>query len=290
VAGREGSGQGGAPVECIDRQNYQATPAAQTPNSSAIPASGPSASSLRRGFRRVNLILFAASEIDRALPRTDRRAQHLLEVLRRQVGDTFDAGVIDGARGKATVTAITATELTFTFAAATPPSPPTGITLVVGLTRPQTARDILRDTTTLGVGALHFVRTEKTEPSYAQSNLWQSDEWRRHVIAGAEQAFDPGVPQVTTGRTIAETISALPATGTRIALDNYEASQRLGAVADLVAPVTLAIGAERGWSGAERALFRAHGFTLAHLGTRVLRTETACVAALTLLRAKLGLM
>ncbi|MBP7483295.1 MAG: RsmE family RNA methyltransferase, partial [Lacunisphaera sp.] len=50
----------------------------------------------------------------------------------------------------------------------------------------------------------------------------------------------------------------------------------------------LALGAERGWSAAERTLLRASGFTFTHLGERVLRTETACIAALTLLKAKLG--
>jgi RsmE family RNA methyltransferase len=52
----------------------------------------------------------------------------------------------------------------------------------------------------------------------------------------------------------------------------------------------LAFGPERGWSAAERGLFRRHAFTFAHLGPRVLRTETATLAALALIRAKLGLM
>ncbi|HEY1848006.1 MAG TPA: RsmE family RNA methyltransferase, partial [Opitutaceae bacterium] len=49
--------------------------------------------------------------------------------------------------------------------------------------------------------------------------------------------------------------------------------------------LALAFGPERGWSGAERDLLRARGFTLAHLGTRVLRTETAVVAALAIAKA-----
>jgi 16S rRNA U1498 N3-methylase RsmE len=35
---------------------------------------------------------------------------------------------------------------------------------------------------------------------------------------------------------------------------------------------------------------RTHGFTLVDLGSRVLRSETAVIAALTLVRAKLGLL
>ena len=44
------------------------------------------------------------------------------------------------------------------------------------------------------------------------------------------------------------------------------------------------------FNGADRTALRAHGFTLVHLGPRVLRSETAVVAALTLIRAKLGLL
>jgi 16S rRNA (uracil1498-N3)-methyltransferase len=224
------------------------------------------------------------------LPRTDRRAQHVLEVLRRGVGDAFDAGIINGDRGKATVTAITDATLTVSFVATTPPSPGSPITLLVGLPRPQTARDILRDATTLGVAAIHFVRTEKGESSYAQSMLWTKGEWRRHVIIGAEQAFDTHVPEITHDRTLSEVMSALSAEA-RIALDNYESASPLSAAK--FGPgetVALAIGAERGWSATERETLRANGFVLAHLGSRVLRAETAVAAAISIVRAKLGLM
>lgn len=239
---------------------------------------------------RVNLILFAASEIHQPLPRRDPRAIHIIDILRRKVGDSFDTGVIDGPHGKATITAVAkdAISLAFAWGAAPPPRDP--IALIIGLPRPQTARAILRDATALGVGALHFVRTEKGEPSYAQSTLWSSGEWRRHVIAGAEQAFDTRLPEVTSGRTLAEVVATLPPAGTRLALDNYESTVALGGIQSVTHYVTLAIGAERGWSAAERGLLRQSGFVLTRLGPRVLRTETAAIAALSITRVKLGLM
>lgn len=242
----------------------------------------------------MNLILFEAAELDLPLPRADRRAAHLLGVLRRRIGDTFDAGVIDGPRGTATLTAIGEATLAFTFVATQPPPAPEPITLLVGLPRPQTARDVLRDATTLGVGALHFVRTERGEPSYAQSSLWQAGEWRRHVVAGAEQAFATRLPRVTHGVALPALLAdtaALPAGATRLALDNYESPVALAAAPlDPAAPLVLALGGERGWSAAERTALRAAGFACVHLGARVLRTETAVVAALTLARARLGLL
>jgi RsmE family RNA methyltransferase len=239
----------------------------------------------------VNLVLFTPTEIGAPLPRHDRRAAHILDVLRRKAGDTFDAGMIDGPRGKATLTAIAADTLTLSFVWETPPPTVEPITLIVGLPRPQTARDILRDATTLGVGVIHFVRTEKGDGNYAQSSLWSADEWRRHVIAGAEQAFATRVPEIVHGHSLAEAIATLPPASTRLALDNYESPASLGQhpVRD-GETVALAIGGERGWAGAERDSLRGAGFALVHLGPRVLRTETACTAAVAIIRAKLGLI
>ena len=239
----------------------------------------------------MNLVIFETAEIDRPLPRNDRRAVHVLDVLRRRVGDTFDAGVINGPRGKATLVALDASALTLSFAAENSLLTTEPITLIVGLPRPQTGRDILRDATTLGVSAIHFVRTEKGDANYAQSSLWSSGEWRRHAVAGAEQAFSTRVPEITHGLSLAEAIATVPAVATRLALDNYESPAPLGQrVFHANEIVALAIGGERGWSAAERDLMRAQNFALVHLGSRVLRTETACTAALAIIRAKLGLL
>jgi RsmE family RNA methyltransferase len=245
----------------------------------------------RNDTLRVNLILFEPAELARPLPHPDRRARHIIDVLRRQTGDSFDAGLVNGPRGKATLAAITADALHLTFAWGPPPPPPDPIMLLVGLPRPQTARDVLRDATTLGVAAIHFVRTEKSDASYAQSTLWSSGEWRRHLVAGAEQAFDPRIPEVTSGRALADVVATLPAAAARLALDHYESPSPLsGYTGPATLPHVLALGGERGWSGRDRDVLRSGGFHFVHLGPRVLRTETAVIAALALLRARLGLM
>ena len=250
----------------------------------------PGSISLTNSLAQVNLILFEAAELERPLPRSDRRARHLLQILRRSVGDTFDAGLVNGPRGKAILRIVTDESLTFSFAPHGPVPASEPISLIIGLPRPQTARDILRDATTLGVDGLHFVQTEKGESSYAQSTLWSSGEWRRHLTLGAEQAFDTRIPEVTWGRTLAEAVASFPA-GTRLALDNYESPAPLSQCqVSRDHHLVLAIGCERGWAAAERTTLRAHGFQFHDLGPRVLRTETACTVALTLVRAKLGLL
>ena len=274
----------------------------------------------------MNLLLFTPAETAAPLPRTDPRAIHLLDVLRRQKSDTFDAGLIDGPRGKGTLADISGTALTLTFAWQEQPPPPLDpITLLVGLPRPQTARKILQEATALGVSTIHFFASDRGELSYAQSTLWSSGEWRRHLITGAEQAFCTRLPAITWGCPLPSLIAELPPptdATPRIALDNYESPAPLSAAleecnvlryitppdrrenpnshcnvlrydaTDFAAPslITLAIGSERGWSPAERHLLRANNFTLAHLGPRVLRAETAATAAVAIVKARLGLM
>ncbi len=251
---------------------------------------------LRAGPTRstlVNLALFSPDEIFRPLPRSDRRATHVLDVLHATVGTQFDAGLVNGPRGKATVQSIDAETISLTFDWTTPLPAVDPITLLIGLSRPQTARDILRDATTLGVSAIHFVATEKTEPSYAQSTLWRDKEWQRHVLAGAEQAFSTQIPTVTADLSLPATLATLPPGILRLALDNYEATAPLAGYAggrdtSPTTPVALAFGPERGWSPRDREQLKAAGFALVHLGARVFRLETAVIAALTLVKSTRG--
>ncbi len=228
----------------------------------------------------MNLVLFEPGELGAPLRRDDPRALHLLGVLRRGVGDPFDAGVTDGPLGQATLTDIGATALRFEFRPQREPPPLPNIHLLVGLPRPSTARDILRDATTCGVRSLQFVSTERTQASYAQSSLWTSGEWRRLLLIGAAQAFDTRLPIVRWGHTLQEA-AALVGDGTLLALDNYEATAHLAEhrPAPQGEPTWLAVGPERGWGAADREVLRGAGFTLHHLGPRVLRVEMAVVAA-----------
>lgn len=236
----------------------------------------------------MNLILFTKDEAAAPLPLTDPRATHLLETLRRREGDTFDAGFVNGPRTTGTLRQITANALVLEFRETGPPPPLHPVALLAGLPRPQTARKILQETTSLGVEEIHFVRTDKSEPSYAGSKLWSTGEYRRHLIAGAEQAFTTRTPTVKHHENLAAALEELVPGRDVVALDNYEATGPLRNHQPSRARSVLAVGSERGWSAAERDRFRAGGIPLLQLGSNVLRTETACLSGLTLLLAKMG--
>lgn len=232
----------------------------------------------------MNIVLFEPHEIDGPLPLSDERARHILSILKCEVGDSFDVGVVDGERGKATVTGVADSEilLDFELGIAGPALAP--VDLIIGLARPQTNRKILQEATSLGVRSMVFVSTERGEPSYASSKLWSSGEWRRHLVSGSAQAFATRLPRIGFGLSLPEALKAISDNAVRVALDNYEGTAALGTLIGRRpnSDVTLAIGSERGWTEGERALMRGFDFEMAHLGARPLRTETATIAAVSI--------
>jgi len=248
----------------------------------------------------MNLILFARAEDACVIRYTDPRYTHIRQVLKLTAGDTVFVGLINGPRGKATITQMNAAiHLAVEWEGI--PLQPYPIDLIVGLPRPQTARKILQDCTGLGVRRICFFQPEKGERSYRQSKLWQTDEWRRHLWQGAEQAFNTTIPEVIHVDALHDclqhgnvTSPNVPSPGTcKWALDVYEAPCSF---AERLCPnplqnggeALLAIGPERGWSAAERDCLRTQQFELLHLGERVLRTETACILAVGMVAGALG--
>ena len=238
----------------------------------------------------MNLILFDKPFKSVRLDADDPRARHLRKVLRADIGTLVFVGFVNGPRARAQVTAASSDGCYELQVIAEEPAPVLlPITLLIGLPRPHTARRILFEAASLGIEALHFFAAERSEPSYAKSSLWQTGEWRERVLRGTEQAFGTRLPQVELHPDLQAIMAMQQEAGTKIALDNYEASGSLGTVSIVNnSSATIAIGPERGWSAAERSAFRRNGWQLAHLGPHVLRTETACVAASAVLASRLN--
>ncbi|MFO7782561.1 MAG: RsmE family RNA methyltransferase, partial [Spirochaetia bacterium] len=171
------------------------------------------------------------------LPAADRRARHIIDVLRLGPGDSFRAGVVDGvactgrvvsveADGSVTVSLERAgtTEAVAanpgsaaapgaaSIGAAAPANPGAAarplhpVRLLLGHPRPIVLRRLLRDLSTLGIEQLVVVRTELGEKSYLESKLWQGDDVRRLLIEGAEQAGSTLLPRVEKAWRLADAI------------------------------------------------------------------------------------
>lgn len=161
------------------------------------------------------------------------------------------------------------------------------ITVVQGLPKAEKLEWILQKGTELGATAFAPVATErcvvKLSPERASE---RQKRWAKIVEEAARQCGRYDVPVVQVAQPLALAVAALPR-GTRVlVLDEEEKRTRLSAaVASLEpgAPVALVIGPEGGLSRAEVLELSASGAIPVTLGERVLRTETASMAALAVL-------
>jgi RsmE family RNA methyltransferase len=237
----------------------------------------------------MNLILFDTPFEAKRLEGSDARAQHIFKVLRARVGTKVFVGFVNGLRARAEVTLVEADGAIRLRVIGTEAAPkPLPIRLLLGLPRPHTAKRILFEAASMGVSDLHFFEAERGEPSYAQSSLWTTDEWKERLRLGTEQSFGTHVPEVGMHTDLQSAISFLQGAGVHLALDNYEAAGSLSQILpDHASNAVIALGPERGWSAQERDTFRRNGWKLAHLGAHVLRLETACSAAIAAVSARL---
>ena len=249
----------------------------------------------------MNICLFTSEEIKKPLPKNDERTKHIKKVLHKAAGDTFDAGIIGGAAGVATITDISEDgEISFTFEPKTAGKKLYPLTLIIGFPRPIQLRRLLRDVAGLGVQKVILCGTDLTEKSYLDSNVVSDGSAYQMLLDGTAQAASTHVPVLEVAKSLDEAIKLKTETGkltaedfsSRIALDNRRATSSLH---DFLAhegahSVIAAIGSERGWTDRERDLLENAGFTLCSMGTRILRTETAATVASSIILDAMGFL
>jgi 16S rRNA (uracil1498-N3)-methyltransferase len=110
--------------------------------------------------------------------------------------------------------------------------------------------------------------------------------WQGVVIAACEQSGRTRLPAIDAPRSLQETVAQLQ--GLCLVLDPTATLPLTAAPVERGAGVTLLIGPEGGFSDTEVAMITDAGGLGVRLGPRVLRTETAGVAALAALQAAFG--
>ncbi|AMJ63349.1 16S rRNA (uracil(1498)-N(3))-methyltransferase [Bosea sp. PAMC 26642] len=138
----------------------------------------------------------------------------------------------------------------------------------------------------MGAGVLQPVLTRHTQVS--RLNL---DRLRANAVEAAEQCGILSLPQIRPEAALAAALDALEPDRMLVFCD--EAADRQSPLAVLAGakpgPLAVLIGPEGGFDEAERTLIRARPGTLVlSLGPRILRADTAAVAALALVQASLG--
>lgn len=218
-------------------------------------------------------------------------AQHLLRVLRLRVGDECVLFNGDGHDYPARITAAGKRGGEVEILASEPVDneSPLHITLVQGIARGEKMDLILQKATELGVAGFVPVSSQRSEvkldAARAEKRLMH---WRSVVVSACGQCGRAQVPEVLPPQPLGTALEALVLDGTRLLLDPF-AQATVATLEDSGATgFTLAVGPEGGWSPDDRAALKAAGFIGIRLGPRVLRTETAGLAAVAALQARFG--
>lgn len=234
----------------------------------------------------MNLILLEPGELNDAgeARLSGRRAHHIREVLHAKAGRKLRAGILNGPLGSVEVVTVQDDEVALRFdsSGAIPPVPP--VDLLLALPRPKVMKRLWAPLAQIGVGRIFLTNAEKVERYYFDSHVLDPAFYRPRLIEGLEQAMDTRVPEVAVHKQLKvlleDELGDLCPDGRRLIADPG-AKTRVG---DAVGGdrILLAVGPEGGWTVYELDLFRAHGFTSVSAGLRVLRTDIACIALLTL--------
>jgi len=166
---------------------------------------------------------------------------------------------------------------------------PLAVTLVQGVSSGEKMDFTIQKATELGAAAIHPVLGEKTVVrlgvARAQAKLAH---WRRIAISACEQCGRNRLPEIEPPLSVSEYCQRPHAAGSRLLLSPDATRGLREAMAEGPAAVVIAAGPEGGFSPGEEALLVAAGFAPVRLGPRVLRTETAALAALAALNALTG--
>ena len=236
----------------------------------------------------MNLILLEAAELrDGEAVLNDSRAGHLIKVLKVRVGATVRIGLVDGAIGVGTVTSVgdDAVVLRCAFEPGVIGRPP--VDLLLALPRPKVLRRLWAQLAALGVGRIVITNAERVERNYFDTHVLTPACYRPLLIEGLQQARDTRLPTVSVHRQfrvlVEDQMNGIFPDGLRlVAHPGRQALLTATVRRHSERRVVLAVGPEGGWNDFELALLEAHRFVPVDIGPRTLRTDTACIALLTL--------
>lgn len=166
---------------------------------------------------------------------------------------------------------------------------PLAIALVQGIARAERMDLIVQKATELGVAAIQPVVTERSVVKLdAASRAKKLAHWRGIAIAACEQCGRARLPEVAEPLPLADWLARPARAGLRRVQLEPDAGVALAAAAADATSIELLVGPEGGLTETERDAARQTGYRSCRLGPRVLRSETASIAALAVLQATAG--
>lgn len=218
-------------------------------------------------------------------------AHHLTRVLRLRAG--ADLRVFDGHGREFHATLLQAGRkggrLRIAEACEAVSESPLQITLAQGISRGDRMDLVVQKATELGVHRISPVMTERSVVRLdEQRRQRRSDHWRRIMINACEQCGRATLPRLDEAAQFDNWLASLDGPSARLVL--HPGARRRVSAAEKPADgkLLVVIGPEGGFSSRERSVLEDRGFVAVSLGPRILRTETAALAALAVLQSVCG--
>lgn len=230
----------------------------------------------------------AAAFSDGALLLDGERLRHLRTVLRLAPGDEFSVTDGAGAEYVARIERLGRDQGRARILARTAPGRESSlrVTLAQAISRAERFALVLEKAVELGVSGIIPVHSRRTLPGAGAAPA----RWQRVVESAAAQSGRTVLPALHASRPFSDVVAERGAFDLGILLYEGAGDGLRGHLEGRPAPATvlLAVGPEGGWSEREVDAARGAGFLVARIGPRILRTETAAIAAVAVLQHRWG--
>ena len=220
-------------------------------------------------------------------------SRHIAKALRMRVDDRLCLFCGDGREAVAVITAIERQGVSVRVESLQDANreSPLRITLAISISRGDRMDTIVQKATELGVNDIWPLISERTGVRLDASRLDRKVEhWRRIAVSACEQCGRNRLPEIGAPAPFSEILErSVGAAELRLLLHPDPAGDTAGRqTPSALSSLLLLVGPEGGFSDDEVRGAREAGFTSLQLGPRVLRTETAPLAAIAVAQARWG--
>jgi 16S rRNA (uracil1498-N3)-methyltransferase len=226
-------------------------------------------------------------------------ASHLARVLRARSGDELVLFNGDGREFDGAIEAVRGSRVSASVGGSRPVDreSPLAITLVQSVPRGDRMDFVVQKATELGVARIVPVLSQRSvvrlDKAQAESKVIH---WRAVAVSACEQCGRNRLPTIEAAQPLLNYLGASsPGTGPRLVFEpestGHSRTAAPGAAESAetaIVDAEIAIGPEGGFASDELEAFRVAGFSQVGLGPRILRTETAAIAAVVWLQARFG--
>jgi len=220
----------------------------------------------------------------------EQAAHHAARVLRLQAGDRLSVFNGRGGEGEALITGIGKRNVTLEIVGwhAVERESPLQILLAQAISAGEKMDFTLQKAVELGIGNIQPLASERSVVRLSGERAEKRvAHWQGVVVAACEQSGRNHVPEVASIRPMLDWLGQQDGPELRLML-SPTAEIRLRDLPKPTGNIILLIGPEGGLSTTEAEAAQRYGFTPVRLGARVLRTETAALAALAAIQTLWG--